>query len=64
MSAIEEFEKDYDEEDEPPGSFQRADMIEESSSLLAEAIAVRKLRAFLDQSALTQSVEDVGEDGR
>lgn len=55
INAIEEFEKSYDEEDPPPGSFLEEDLIESSSSMLSDATAVRKLRVFLDQSALIQN---------
>ena len=55
INAIEEFEKTYDEEEPPPGSFLEEDMIDTSESMLSDATAVRKLRAFLDQSALVQA---------
>ena len=61
VSAIEEFERDFDEDAAPEGVFKAADLIDESSSLLSDATAVRQLRAFLDQSALTQSPEDAEE---
>ena len=55
INALEEFERAYDEEGPPPGSFLEEDLIETSESVLKDAPAVRKLRAFLDQSALLQS---------
>lgn len=60
VSAIEEFEKDYEDELPDDATFAAVskDLIHESSSLLSESLAVRKLRAFLDQSALTQSIQN------
>lgn len=59
INAIEEFEQDVGDD---LGSFVEDDMIERSESMLADATAVRKLRAFLDQSALIQSVESSEEE--
>lgn len=55
VNAIEEFERAWEEEEPPAGSFLEEDLIESSQSLLSDATAVRKLRAFLDQSALVQA---------
>ena len=55
LSAMEEFEQDFDPDE---GTFLEEDMIERSESMLADAPAVRKLRMFLDRSALIQSVTD------
>ena len=64
VSAIEEFEKDYVDEPSDEATFASVgkDLIDESSSLLSESLAVRKLRAFLDQSALTQSIQNSEEE--
>lgn len=64
VSAIEEFEKDYIDEPDDERAFIGDDLIDDSSSLLSESLAVRKLRAFLDQSALAQQItqdEEVSE---
>lgn len=62
VSAIEEFERDFDPGDSGTGTFQSDDLIESSHSMLSDAPAVRTLRAFLDQSALVQPVEGLDED--
>ena len=56
INAIEEFEKHFDP-DQFAQSFLEEDMIERSDTMLADARAVRLLRAFLDQSALLQSTD-------
>lgn len=55
VNAIDEFEKDFVPE-QLEGAFLGSDMIDVSESMLSDATAVRKLRAFLDQSALNQPV--------
>ncbi len=54
VNAIEEFERDW-QQDATEGVFKGADLLAESASALSGAVAVYKLRAFLDQSALIQA---------
>ena len=64
VNAIEEFERDFEEgrvgADE--GTFLQQDLIEDSTSVLADGVAVRKLRAFLDQSALVRAESNSDEE--
>jgi DNA helicase-2/ATP-dependent DNA helicase PcrA len=55
VNAIEEFERDWMEDAGGEEVFKGADLLAESESALSGSVAVYKLRAFLDQSALIQA---------